>query len=471
MRISTIAALALALAACAEEPPQPVAFVEQCGVAGPTRLVATTPDRVVSFRIKGDRTYYSALPVDADGKWIEGPRPLDSVGPCGESPRAIADDATFLDLDRWPDLLFGCVTGTGIFSLDPEGQQPPHLAIPTTADHCSLFWSPHGVLDVETHDDDTSTVVFRSIPADPRNDTSESEVLLANTDRRTLASTPDALYYLDDATLMRLDLADRSTTAVQSGVHNFQVTKDERYLLWQDITMTGGSADDPRGVVNLRDNTTGSSVSLGGAQERAGSYGLSWAAHGILYHRGGDHDRLYFLADLNFIDLPPYTFLVGPQSETLWLIEGLGEPSIQTLDLSTGTLNPIFRDPGQIVGSDHDSLHVHALGRCCGLVGITDEAPVWDVPIDGSRARVIAERAAMFTTRQIDATRMIVGVDVSDDRRMTLLLVDLDTRREQIIDHDVTGWNSSLDDPTLLTYGVRDGERSGLWRVRLPPAP
>ena len=59
-------------------------------------------------------------------------------------------------------------------------------------------------------------------------------------------------------------------------------------------------------------------------------------------------------------------------------------------------------------------------------------------------------------------------------KTITLIVVDLETRSELRIDDHVyfgAGKLAPTDDPTVLVYAVQDGDRSGVWTVRLPPPP
>ncbi len=486
--------LACALASCADDRPEPLAFGELCGVDGPLRIVELGPDQAAWTWSLAGRLYYLPFQYDADGQWSSPDRALWSTGPCGESPRHIADDITYvLTIDRWPGLLLACISGTGVVSLDPEGVSPPHLAVPTAEPGCRVHWTAHGILDFvadDPADTDRATpgaVVLRSIPADPRRDAAETEVLVPAVPRRGVRYGEDTVHYLTpDATLMRLDLADRGVTALQANVYSYSVTDDRRYLLWQDAVPTSGPSEYPTGVVSLRDLGTDDSVSLGGPQDRLESYSLDWIDRGYLPYRGRQYslttstDRIYRVPDLDFIDIPPGARIAsdGLLADDRCLLErydgvhALTGPWLSVLDLRDETVTPLFSAAGQILERDADSVVVLAVPPCCVDATFTDEGELWRVPLDGSPATLLAERASMYATDRLDPTRLLVGLDTAPDRRMNLHLVDTDSHTEHAIAAGVTSWSTEPAGPTtILTYSASDDHGSGIWRVRLPPAP
>lgn len=437
-----------------------------------SRVVTIPPDHTASFSTVADRIYYSTAPVDRDGD-ITGPRTYASVGPCGESPRPLAHKLpSALPLARWPDIGFACIPDIGVVILDPDAVQPPHVVIPTIQPTCQLYWTPHGILDAESDGDGGTNILLRSPPDDPRRDTATSQVLLTLAEFDDLDFAQSAVHYLSpEHTLMRLDIVTRAVTPVQDNVYSYQTSADERYLLWQARIGSEDAPGRPTGALSLRDNLTGTSVALGDATDGISAFYLGATDRGVLYTTSGPGGRFYFLPDLTIFDLPAGTFASRALVDGRWLLESGDAPWLRLLDLDDRTITPLFGKPAEILGVEADSVLLLAVEPWTYGPLFSEEAPVWRVPLDGSPAQKLAERATRYSATPIDETRMLVGVDSTEDPRRTLLLVDTTTRAEQIIDHDVTYWSRPKDDPTLLTYRVDNGDRSGLWRVRLPPAP
>ncbi len=190
-------------------------------------------------------------------------------------------------------------------------------------------------------------------------------------------------------------------------------------------------------------------------------------------------DRVYFLPDLTFVDVPGDYILdyqLGPLDDDRWLLFGLNffteVPSCALLDLHDGSTKPLVTRPSQLLGRDEDALLVLGAPICCIEGTYRIEGPVWRVPLDGSEPQKLADRATTFTHLP-DPRRLVTAIDLAKDRRGALVLVDLETRAEQRIDEHVLFGAAELAtaaDPTLLTWAVHDGARSGIWTARLPPA-
>lgn len=483
-RFATILALAAPLACSRQPDPDPATFAEHCGVTTPVRLLELAPNQAVAASLRvGDRLYHtvgvpSIYTSDSPGVPPESyfsDTAVWTTGPCGESPAHLADaiDAVFT-LERWPDLALGCQENLGVVALDPTGEASPHLIFPIP--DCSFGVSDHGLVRLAASPDDASLVLY-PFPDDPRTETADPQVLLADV-KYGIGSGyqvwPDAVHVIDaDATLQRIDLADRSVTAEQTQVLSFRLSADRRYLLWADYSTYVPGSITPV-VVTLGDRMTGVGVAIGETTIAFAPHALRWADQGLLVFGTIDAQRVFFLPALNFVDLPR-GFEVdpeGPLADGSWPIVNRSAPKrawLERLDLQTGTSEPLFSRRGQLKGRDPDAAIVLDVASCCAQSNFNDEGPVWRVPFDGASTDKLASRASYFTTR-LGPDRLLTAVDVSDEREGTLLLVDDGDEYRISDDVFISGLPlAPADDPTLLTYTVRDGERSEVWTARLPP--
>ena len=95
------------------------------------------------------------------------------------------------------------------------------------------------------------------------------------------------------------------------------------------------------------------------------------------------------------------------------------------------------------------------------------------MPIDGSAPTKLAERATPYMTH-LDDGRLLGTVGVGSRWLGALVLVDTHSRAETRVDDRVhSHWHdaSRVNDEGIVTYSVRDGDRSGVYVARLPAAP
>lgn len=465
--------LALALAGCSDDDsPTPATFAEHCGAAAPVRLLELQPDQArLSTRRHGERLYHEIYRLEPNGKPVYplSGRELWSTGLCGESPRHIGDDLSVngLSTDRWPELLLACQDDTSIVVLDPESAAPPHLLFPGAP--CNGTWTDHGLFTYVPGEDNSITLLLYPYPDDPRRQTSEPIVLVDAIASGQVVFARDNIAHIlnNDAELLRIDLADLGTTVEQTNVRDYVYSDDRRYLLWQDAAITGGPPGQPSGSLILRDNQTGISVGLG--QSSVWLFAnTAWLAGDRLALWQTGRTRIYDLPGLTFIDLPAGGQIRWQLDDGRLLVvnEERGD-WLSLLDPADGNLTPLFSRRGQLIGPPGDAVTVLDT-PCCTNDPAPREGKVWSVPIDGSPATLLADRASIRALR-ISLTRMLTSVDREDDSTSTLLQIDTDTRQERRIDDHVLGWSPDFGDPALLTYIIRDGDRSGIWQVRLPP--
>lgn len=475
------------LLACGDPPLEPATFAEHCGVAGPLRILELPPNQALaSTQQIGDRLYHTVgtLPPDENSSphtpFTD--RSTWSTGLCGESPLLLADDLiSIFTVERWPDVLLACQEGTGIVSLDRAGASPPHILFPspqckiTYAD--ALAWTDHGVVALEDPAAPVSALRLFPFPDDPRTQVSEPVTLLDAVDTTVLVRAwPDAVHAVtSDGDLMRVDLPDLSVHVEQTSVRGFEFSADRRYLLWMDAAPRVDEYGNPVNAISLRDNLTGTATALGDSLNPPSPFALRWAEQGVLE----SDQRIYFLPDLSSIAVPNGFFLeqqLGPLDDDRRVLFGATflakVPSLALLDLKDGTTSTLYARRSRLLGRHEDGLLVLDGPGCCTEGTYRTEGPVWHVPLDGGKARKLADRATTFR-HQPDPLRIVTAIDLATDRRGTLIVADLETQAEQRIDDHVLFGPASLaltDDPTVLTWLVQDGARSGVWIAKLPPA-
>lgn len=474
MRPATALLATLLLTRCADDPLEPATFGELCGAPAPARVLELPAGHALWFSLRiGDHLYHRTARPVPDGNFSAYAQRTDEAhwftGPCGEAPVQISIPVSeVFTLPPWPDVPLGCKYGAhGVHALDPDGVQPPHLVFDAP---CRLVdaHNPHGLVSLDQRDDDDATLLFSPYPDDPYAQTIAPEVLLPAIRPHSVQVGSDAWVHAitTAGALVRVDLRDRSVTTIQTDVDAFTVSSDDRYLYW---VATGG-------VISLRDETTGVTLSLGtGPENLQGT--LSWTRRGFIVSGTLLAQRIYRLPDLQVIDLPPYFSVqqLGPSGDR-WPIQSLLPGDwLRVLDLEDASSEPLFAALGTILGSDGDSVRVLAVPGFGGSA-FTTEGPVWRVPLDGSTPRRVAARATVVQG-PLDPHAMITAVDIGADRRGTLIRIDLDTGAEQIIADRVILVSDNLadltdlTDPELITYTVDDGEHSVVWMARLAPAP
>lgn len=473
----------LGLTSCGDpESAEAVAFAEHCGVAGPVRVLELAPDQAMMWsRRFGEHVYYAIGRPDPATEASSSPEFTDpslwATGLCGESPTRVADGLFHLfEFDRWPGRVFGCDQRGDIVLLDPNGAGPQVVFADVG---CGVHPIDQGLLTViRTDKTAPSRLQLHPYPDDLRGGSPDPIVLVDGVMRYGgLNFTEDAIRVVSSAgELLRIDPADLSITIEHTDVRDYSLSADGRYLLWRSFTVTGGPPDRPAGIVNLSDRTAGWTVSLGESTWPVSGNDLRWADRGLLLHDIGAQ-RIYFLSDLSFIDLPPGTNLdyAGPLDDDRWVLEdttGSKSGWLHMLDLKDGAITPLVRGQGLLRDRDADGLLVlqrpstpdGAYGRA--------ESPMWLIPYDGNNARILSERATLPAYRP-DPTRLVTPLDIGPDDLGSLVLIDSISGAEQRIDDHVQAASviPGYWDRELVTYSVRDGERSGVWVARLPPAP
>lgn len=508
---ATIAPLgALLLLACGSHPVARAELDEVCGAPSPVRVLALEGDEVVraseTIRVQ-DRFVYvvSRLdPFDADAVYSsDAESTVWAAGPCGESPRQLAtgiDDLFTVDI--WPDLVLGCEKGTGnVVVLDPTGTAEPHVAFPAVPQFpqgvvgCGLAWTDFGLLSLDPHDDESGALLLHPFPDDPHTGVSSPEVLLdavrfapssgggLGTVTGFLYTFPDhALALTPDEALVRVELADRSVSTLQTDVVAFSVTpsflapEGSRYLVWQDAAVTKDDPHYPEGAIFLRDQVEGGDVLLGEAALRWTFDSLWHAESGLVRLNLGNpfaadsRLRLFMLPELDSVEMAGDLFFNAVFDDGR-LVGGsrLKDDFIDLFEVPGGERTRLFPREAEYVGRDHEAVRVLEVPQCCIDSDNRAEGPMWRVPIDGSQATRLAERATRFMTY---SDGQLVGPVGAGPRWLSsLVIIDTETGDEARIDDDVHFHSidaSRLDEEGIVSYSVADGDRSGVYLARLP---
>lgn len=470
--------LALALARCTPET-APAELAERCGVEGPVHVLELPPDERVHPRGLsrfGDRILVLSGPGDDAVDLILGiPTPTRttarSVGLCGESPAVIGEDIDGLFPWALPDVLLGCRGGYNgdLLVLDPTGAVEPTLLVPGG---CNGTWTDEGLVDVEAIDDTTARVLLYPRPDDPRAGPLAPTILLepiAVGDSPRIRG-PELFARDTDGTILRVTLADGDITLEQSYVIAYGLSKDGRYLVWQDALNTeeDGTAYPP-GRVLLRDRETGEDSVIAFASLQGHSPWFTDHYVRVLLDEGPG-ERLVDLATRVAIDLPADRhFLFELTDGHLALGTEFRAGPWYVLDPATGEERLVADDPSPVSWST-DSLYLRS---GADTADPRKPAELWQYFYDGAPARLLAHRVSTFASLlRVDGS-VATLVDLADDWRGRLVAVDPDTLEERLIaDHvaatllhrsEVPG-STAID----LGYAVVDGERSGVWLARLP---
>ncbi|MBK9757535.1 MAG: hypothetical protein IPO88_29335 [Nannocystis sp.] len=491
-----LAGLLAGLLACGgDAQPESVAFAELCGQAGPVRLLELAPGRQlhsfsVPFRVD-DRHYFqtSRGVIDPGGGALATEFEAWSCGPCGESPRLHASDLTWISTqkERWPGVVVGCgATSDALVLLDPAGG-PATPFMPGV--RCDDDWSEHGVVAVDGDEDDSAdqqaafgALVLYPYPEDPRAAAPppivlhpQIRLLPAVSDPAIsrgflLRTRPDEVLALDaDDNLLRFDLESGTTTVEAADVLSFRVSLDDgRYLLWQHTAAATLDLKPIESAVILKDRATGTSVALG---ETALTYSPDAAYHvadGVLplWLDGDRILRMFRIPELAAQDLPRGNTFEAVLDERRWLISSLRHSTVSVFDSVTGEATILLVHRGEVF----DANPTRALFLARDSYQEPPKGPLYHLSFDGSDGRVAAPRATQFA-RLASATSLVTPVELSRDGRGPLLLVDLDTGEERLIDDPVPAASFRLGagfGPGHVVYSVDDGPRSGIYVARLP---
>lgn len=492
---------AATLLACGSEPVEYAALEEVCGGPSPVRVLELEADQVVrasaTIRVQ-DRVLYVVSRIDAgdpDARYSStAESSVWAAGPCGEAPVQVAAGVeNIFTLERWPDVVLGCEKATGdVVVIDPSGVEAPHVVFSATSQDwqgCGLSWTDLGLLSLEEYDDELGALMLYPYPADPRTETSAPAVLIEpirigpsrsvgpGFRGNVLYTYPDEVLALTpEDLLVRVDLDDGAVTTLQTAVAGFAASREGDYLLWQDAAITGGDAEYPEGKVSLRERSTGTEVLLGETSLRFSGLPLWRIESGIvelsLGEYANDPKRIFSLPDFDFIEAPGDLYLNFPLSDGRWVVLSIFGVYPEAIDLSTGERTRLFPREAKVVGHDDQALKVIEV-PCCFESDERDDGPMWRVPIDGSAATKLADRATRPMGQPLGDGRLLGPVGVGAHWLGALVLVEPATRVELRVDdrvHFNSVDQSRVDDEGIVSYSVTDGERSGVYLARLPAA-
>lgn len=495
----TLGVFGAMLLACGSEPVEYAELEEVCGGPSPFRVLELEADQVMradqTIRVQ-DRVLYVVSRIDrsdADARYSStAESTVWATGPCGEAPAQVATGVeAIFTLDVWPDVVLGCEKATGnVVVLDPTGAEAPHVVFHGTPQEwrCGLNWTDYGLLTLDKHDDESAALMLHRYPTDPRSETSVPEVLIdpirigpsrtlgGGLINNLLFTFPDEVLALTpEDLLVRVDLDDGAVTTVQTGVAGFSASRAGDYLLWQDAAITGGDAEYPEGKILLRDRSVGTDVLLGETSLQFSALPLWRIESGFvelsLGRYGNDPKRVFFLPNFDFVEMAGDQILNFQLPDGRWVILSLFGVYPEAIDLRTSERTRLFPREAKVAGHDDEAVYVLEV-PCCFESDQRDDGPMWRVPVDGSAATKLADRATYFMGR-LDDGRLLGPVGVGAHWLGALVLVEPATRVELRVD-DRVHFNSidgsRVNDEGIVRYSVTHGERSGVYVARLPAA-
>jgi hypothetical protein len=482
-------AVTLALAACGpDDAREPAEKDEVCGEPGPVRILELDDDPPIwsiGSRWVGERRLIDVTYEDDTGFLDLAESEQWSVGPCGESPRLLAEDVTTWQvLQAWPETMLGCRWDSGeIVTIDLEGDRPPHVVFDVNA--CNgVFETPWGLVDIQPVDEDIGALVLLRYPEDPWTEVAERSVLLDEIRIRAdpphtfpeqhevLAVFDEELFAITpDDELIHYSLLDGSITTEATGVREFSVSSDMRWLIWQDVVPVGDDVDWPSGAIFLRDRSSGETYALDEASLAATtSSPLAYIDQGYVQLRMGplyqEPQRFYAIPSLASFDTPADREVYRVLDNERWLFaDALRRAPLELFDPTDGRHTPLFDRHGTITATDEDGAEVIENGCCYDALTYIANGPLWSVPYDAA-AELLAHRATLYY-RHLSHDRLLTAVAVDSSGIGDLVVVEPETLAERTLDDHVIARVPALDADDTILYSVADTDRTGVWLARL----
>lgn len=483
--------LALAFLASCGPDARPTADLDPvCGEPGPHRVLeldgGTAPLSTYSgIQRFGDRIYaiVGAAPHRSDAQ-IDGadywPTPLPasttvwSFGPCGESPRVVAEDLLWMtEHERWPGAVLGR-TGLGegdIVVVDPEGIEPQRTFI---RDVGSLDpWTDVGVLATLPRGYESEaprTLRLTPYPERIEDAPRAPETLLENVVYGTVEGRGGEAFAVTTAgDAVVIDLNSRETTTLWTGVGGLDVSQDGR---WVVVTEASADAQSPR-AVQLIHRDAGTVSAIGEATNACCDAEIfpDDVVRVPLDGETGFSTRLVTLPSLEAIDVPSPLSVYLRIEDGRWLTQRAGTEYL-LYDHETGDLEPLFDGPSNRWSMSGERMELLQTRSFSSPDAMREEAKLWEVTYDGSEPELLARRATPEWMRLADG-RVATPLDIGEDYLGQLVVIDPQTLDELWVDDDVfmhlptQNHEPVFDDEDALAYSVVDGDRSGIWLTRV----
>ncbi|MBK8261095.1 MAG: hypothetical protein IPK80_07115 [Nannocystis sp.] len=476
MRAPSIAspALVVAFVACLaagcgdDDPALEVNTGEICGEVGPFKLLALDEDERLlangALRRIGDAYYITAgreprtpAPEYGDNWPTHEHTTTYRVGLCGEDRGIVAHDltASLFTTERWPDAPLAC-QGEDLVSIDVTGDAAPTVILPRG---CSpgRRTVDEGLVLREEVGEETYRLLYHRYDDGPDPGFSPA-IELFSALRRSVTLGDEVLGLGDDHVLRRVSLVDQEISVEDEGVIHFAATAD--HLLWRS------DADDE--AVILRDRQSAAETVVG--HGAISPWGLHLDDEFARIARPGvlDGDVLIDLSDGDIHPIPPGRWAVRQVDDGRWLVAGSFSGPWLLRELDSGAETFISARAGYPrMGGDR----LEIIEGAAANLDARESGRLWRVRYDGSPEELLAHRAAPTFVTLTDG-RIVTPVGVNADWIGELVVVDPATLDERRIDGPVfnfTGRQAVFGsiEPDVLVYQVVDGERTGVYLVRL----
>ncbi len=402
-----------------------------------------------------------------------------TVGECGVSPRLVASDLRLLPpVAERPELTLACDEDfVDLYLLDTTDRGRAPLIIEGV--QCTGTWTPFGLVTNRVTDEGPGVVELWTVPGDPFEEAPTSRVVADDVSFNT-AGFPAAVAARDprvlhdevfaltpDDTLMRVGLEDGATSVIASHVAGFQAS--ETFVVWQELDPTKAGDADGWGPVFVLERATGISTYLRDArwpEVRASPDGIV-----LLGAATFQPEQTWVFGNLpstDSVSLDGTWHAHTRVDDHRWALVDHGSRGFAIYDARDQSHRRLFDGRAFVLSADADPptrWNVIEAPEPSSQGGPT-QGPLWDVPVDGA-PKLIARRATGWVRRMNDG-RSLTIVDLDENGAGTLIVVDRETDTERIVDTHVVDVQLLDGHPQDVVYWVTDGERSGLWRARLP---
>ncbi len=462
----------------------PAVWEPVCGTDGPHRLIALAPGehahRVVPIPGE-DRVLVSTFFVDPLVPLSALPPTIDlttyAVGSCGEDPVEVAPGLgapARIDDRHW----LGCRDGGhGALLVDIAGAEVPRLVL---EGWCPLRSTDYGVIGVAAGPDERlgTLVIVRDLddPAAVPEPLAQNIRAPRNTyfgpghnSTTSLWTSSTEVLALDgDGELQHFDLATGQRTSELTGVREFRVSGDGRWMVWQALDPAQGEPEAPQGPVFLRDRESQTDRHLLDTHlEYSGSV---YAGDYVVVRDGTAGLRLFVRDTAQPLALPEGTEFRGLVDDTqMWLV---------VQDTELGSTDELLWTPGDgepVVFARHASGTVARRGDGIEIFDrrasdVPNEGTLHRVSFDGGDPELLASRVHA-SRRTLADGRILTIVDEDDTGHGPLRLIDPEDGSVVVLDPlgFVQSPRLSGGDPFDgdVVFAVADpgGDRRGVYRA------